>query len=850
VFYLPASPLRDPRRLSALAQTEILNRAPEAIWDRLTRFGATVLRVPMTAITVITEDRQIVLSHQGIPDPLGTQRMTPVDSSFCHHVVRSTEPLIVDDTRMHPLVHDSPLIRDYGMLAYAGWPWRTPDGQVQGTFCAMDVLARNWTPAEIRILQDLAGMVTETVAFCPPGARGGSWNRPEAEMLLNQSLVGVCVLQDGRIRYVNGRLAEILGYSEPELLGLAEASSLIVDADRLQVLQRSRRRLDGALPGASDTFRCRRKDGQIVWVEMQVSRAIVESTPSVIGVVTDVTNWKRAEESFREGEDRLRLLVRATNDFTWEWDIPTGRLQWDEAAPRVLRHEPDEMGPSFEWWAERIHAEDLGPVTSSLNSLLNGSGNLWTAEYRFRRGDGSDATLLNRGYIARSARGVPLRMTCAMIDVSERRKAEDAQRFLAQISTLLAASLEPDFTLSWLIDPIVPSLADFCVIQLLGENGFPPQVACGHLVPAKAEFLKHEVADASGEDLLHPLLGQAIRTREAMLIPNFAADDWRRLNVPPAERRRLRQLEPTALLVVPLFFRGTLLGAIACGMGESGRHLDPMDLMLAKDLAHRIAMAMGDARLYAEAQQAIKIREEIINMVSHDLRNPLSTIQMASALLRDVAPERREENRNWLDVIGRSADRMNGIIQDLLDLSRIDSGGFAVEPSESETGALLSDVRESLEPLALQKQIRLEVAGGEQPMMIFADLRQLQRVFSNLVGNALKFTPEGGSVEVRAEAAGDHVIFNVRDTGPGIHQDELPHVFERYWQARTNDRRGVGLGLSIARGIVEAHGGRIWAESTPGEGATFYFTVPGRSPGAARPIGEGEGDAAMATQAN
>jgi signal transduction histidine kinase len=204
---------------------------------------------------------------------------------------------------------------------------------------------------------------------------------------------------------------------------------------------------------------------------------------------------------------------------------------------------------------------------------------------------------------------------------------------------------------------------------------------------------------------------------------------------------------------------------------------------------------------------------------------------MAADLIRDTGPERREDNRNWLDMIYRSADRMNGIIQDLLDLSRIDSGGFVVEPRECSAQDLLSDARESFEPLARQKQIRLNVSAGEDLPLLYADPRQLQRVFSNLIGNALKFTPEGGVTDVLAARAGDEILFTVRDNGPGIHPDELPHVFERYWQARENDRRGVGLGLSIAKGIVDLHGGRISAESEPGKGATFYFTIPCNGPG-------------------
>jgi PAS domain S-box-containing protein len=785
----------------------------------------------MVAITVITDDRQIVLSHWGIPDPLGSERMTTVESSFCQHVVRSTEPLIVEDARRHALVQHSPLIGEYGILAYAGWPWRTPDGHVQGAFCAMDVLPRAWTAAEHDILRDFADMVTDAFAVCPalPSGRGGM--APPAELLLDQPLAGVGVIQGGRISYANARLAEILGYTERELLELGDVASLVPEEDRQWLLELSRHFLNRQSVPAARTFRCLRKDGQVVWVEMYASRSVVGKTPSIVATVLDVSGRKRSEQALQEAQEHLRLLARATNDLTVDWDIRTGALSWDPSAHRVLRYDSNEMGDSFEWWSERIHPEDRDTVTVGLRSLLGGSGDTWTSEFRFRRGDGAYASLLTRGYLARGLRGAPLRMTCAILDVTERRQAEDAQRFLAQASTILAESLAPDFTLSRLSSLIVPRLADFCAIQVLPEGAFPAQAVTGHVVAEKAELLKAEVDRDAEPDRLHQVAEPVLAAREPTLIPVVTPRSLRRLKLPPDLRRRLRPLQPTSLLAVPLIFRGRVLGAMAWGMAESDRHFDPTDLQLAQDLAHRIAMAVGDARLYAEAQQAISSREAIINMVSHDLRNPLGTISMAADLIRDTGPERREDNRNWLDMIYRSADRMNGIIQDLLDLSRIDAGGFVVEPRACSAQDLLSDARESFEPLARQKQISLNVSAGEDLPLLYADPRQLQRVFSNLIGNALKFTPEGGVAEVLATHLGDEVLFTVRDNGPGIHPGELPHVFERYWQAREHDRRGVGLGLSIAKGIVDLHGGRISAESEPGKGATFYFTSPCSGPG-------------------
>lgn len=831
MLYLPTTPLRDPSRLAALEEAGLLSWPPGEAFDRLTRLGAAVLRVPMTAITLIEEGRQVVASHSGLPESWASHRTTPVEESFCQHVVRSGEPLIVEDARRHPLVQNSPLIRDAGVIAYAGLPWRTPDGFVQGAYCAMDVLPRTWTEEELRLLSELASMVTEIVrervAFRRVSRMSGPSAPPLSEATLQQPLAGVFLLQDGRVRYANRRFAAIFGYSETDLLALEDALVLFAGEDQERVAELLRRCLDGQPESGLQLLQGRHKDGETLWVNLHGTRVMANGEPAIGGIAVDVSEWKKSEAVSRESEERLRLAVGAINDVTWEWEIPTGSLRWGEETHRVLRYAPDEMGGSIEWWADRVHEDDRERVTSSLQKMVAGRSTVWSDEYRFRRGDGSSAILLDRGYLVRDGRGIPLRMIAAMLDVSERRRGEDAQRLLARASNLLDGSLEPDSAVSELINLIVPAFADFCLIRWAGAEGeLANELSARHMNPAREALLLGVHQDEGEPDQLHPLVRVSMRSREAILISDLNEGGWARLAISAEERRSLARLDPRALIVAPLSFREDVLGAIAFGMAESGRPLDTIDLLVAKDLAHRLAMALGGARLYAKAQRAIHARDEILNMVSHDLRNPLSTIQIGMDLLENVTPERREENRKWLEIIRRSTKQMNGIIDDLLDLARIDGGRIVIEATECPIGELLALLQESLEPLAVQKGLHFGCSAEDDFDSVRADPRLIQRVFSNLVGNALKFTPEGGHVQIRAERAGTMVLFTVHDDGPGIPADQLSHVFDRYWQARKSDRRGVGLGLAIAKGIVEAHGGRIWAESLPGSGASFYFTIP------------------------
>jgi len=258
----------------------------------------------------------------------------------------------------------------------------------------------------------------------------------------------------------------------------------------------------------------------------------------------------------------------------------------------------------------------------------------------------------------------------------------------------------------------------------------------------------------------------------------------------------------------------------------SGRRYEPADLSLAADLARRAAVVVEHARLFHEAQQATRARDDVLAVVAHDLRNPLNTVSMAVALMLESTPPERVQERRQVEIVRRAADRMNRMIQDLLDVKRMESGRLTIDARPEPVSALINDTIDMLRPLAAGSTIRLDTSIDESLPPVLADAARIQQVLSNLVGNAVKFTPRSGRITVCAEGIDGEVRFGVIDTGPGIPPEQVPHIFGRFWQARTSDRRGIGLGLAIAKGIVEAHNGRIWVESHVGLGSTFYFTLP------------------------
>ena len=227
-----------------------------------------------------------------------------------------------------------------------------------------------------------------------------------------------------------------------------------------------------------------------------------------------------------------------------------------------------------------------------------------------------------------------------------------------------------------------------------------------------------------------------------------------------------------------------------------------------------------------DAEQAARTRDEVLAMVSHDLRNPLDLVLMSGSFLLDTMTGLEPRQAEQLRMIHRAAGQMQRLIQDLLEVSGVEAGQVRIDPAPQEVEPLLREACTLLDHVAAERGIALSWEPAGAVPAVLADRDRVLQVFGNLIGNALKFTPEGGRVELRAEPVDGLVRISVSDSGPGIPEEEIPHVFDRFWQARHARAGGAGLGLAIARGIVQAHGGEMWVESVVGEGSTFAFTLP------------------------
>lgn len=426
-----------------------------------------------------------------------------------------------------------------------------------------------------------------------------------------------------------------------------------------------------------------------------------------------------------------------------------------------------------------------------------------------------------------------------LVDISERKRAEEVLGFLSRISAELTLSLSIQPILDRLAELSLPILGDFVAIDLFDDDDRLQRVAALHADPELA-WLAERLRDYPPVDRMvrrerrgrarsrHAGKGPGADTPPRVTQPTIlyeVPDSWIVQSVRDLEHLRLmRQLAPRSIMIVPLVARGRTLGILTLAITTTRPSYGIRDLELAQEVARRAATAIENARLYEETEEAVRSRDEVMAIVSHDLRNPINTISMTAQLLEERLTD--EEDKRLLDVISRSTARMEKLIRDLLDIARIEAGAFTIEPRDTDPGELVREAVQLQQPLARESSIDLKAELPRELPTIPADRERVLQVFQNIIENALRFTPEGGSVTVRAQEVPEGVRFTVQDTGSGIEPDVLPHLFDRFWQARKSARGGAGIGLSIARGIVEAHGGQIEAESTPGVGTSISFTLP------------------------
>jgi PAS domain S-box-containing protein len=582
-----------------------------------------------------------------------------------------------------------------------------------------------------------------------------------------------------------------------------------------------------------------KKDGTRFPIELAIIRIPpFEGPPIFTGFIRDVTLRRKAEQATRESEERYRGLAAASVE---------GIIIHKDGI--VIDANPA-LGRMFGYDLSEVlgaNAVDLLAAPESRETLIEKMAKRDPGPYEVTglRKDGSrldvEITARTLNYSGTSVRVGAIR------DITDRKRAEMRERelireqaarteaetaekraaFLAEASRVLGMSFDYHTTMAQLARLAVPALADYCAVDVIEGDGFV-RLGFAHADPKKEEEYRRKlkVFTPEGVSQEHPVM-KALMRGESDIITEVSEEGMRRVFIDDEQYELIRSLEPKSTMTVPLIASGKIIGAMSLVSSHDDHRYTYEDLKLAEELGRRAALAVENARLYDEAQLATRARDDMLAIVAHDLRNPLNTIFMSAQLLTEiVSPTDRPTDHKQVAIIRRAAERMNQLIQDLLEVKRIEGGQLTIEQRPLDPSSIINDAVELLRPIANASSLTLDADIAPETPKVAADPARVQQVLSNLVGNAIKFTPSGGRIVLRANPGENEARFAVADTGPGIAPDQLPHIFGRFWQGKRSDRRGIGLGLTIAKGIVEAHGGRIWVESQLGHGSSFFFTLP------------------------
>jgi PAS domain S-box-containing protein len=415
--------------------------------------------------------------------------------------------------------------------------------------------------------------------------------------------------------------------------------------------------------------------------------------------------------------------------------------------------------------------------------------------------------------------------TVVLRDITLQRRAEEDDRFLVAAGSELAQTLAVNATLQAIVDLPIPRLADAALLDVRAPSGDLRRVASRRQRPELTPAVEALGAHTLTLDSPSPVIDAMRRNRREIF--HAVDESWFESNVDPETLPHWRALGARALLILPLHAAGETLGALTLIRRDPDGFSDDDRRAVAEAFARTAASALENARLYESARQANRARDEVLGVVSHDLRNPITAIAMCARVLEDNPPADPAQRAELLGTIRQSTELMTHLITDLLDVANIERGSLSLEVAPHEPSQLVLQALHMFDVEAEDHGIAIDTRLPTNMPLVMGDGARVVQVLGNLLRNAIKFTPRDGRILLAAEPADGGVMFSVRDTGRGISAEDQRHIFDRYWQSSNGARsRGSGLGLSIAKGIVEAHGGRLWVESELGGGSVFAFTLP------------------------
>jgi PAS domain S-box-containing protein len=608
---------------------------------------------------------------------------------------------------------------------------------------------------------------------------------------LDHAIIWESDIQLAKLTFVSERAEKLLGYRQEQWLSEPGFFMKRVPAEDQQTVYKTLEKVKTNTHfnemGERCDHRLRGIDGTDRWFHtgIQAERDHHGNPIELRGLSVDINTLKGVEYALRDSEERLDLALNAGQMGMWDWNLITGTVVWSETLQRLWGYQPGEFSGKMDGFWARIHAHDHDRVTQALEDSFE-PNRIYEAEFRVVWSDGSEHWIYSKGRAFRDSALKVIRMSGIAIEITERKQIEAALK-----------ESEERYRI------VVEGILDHGIIhfdlrgRIIDWNSGAEKIT---------EYRKE---DAIGQPISILFLPEDLNSG----IPSLEIDETTRNGVYKSERwylRKNRTVFYASVVVNPLRKNGKIIGFVK----------------VMKDETQRKAFDEEREELVKNLHAAVEAREEVVAVVAHDLKNPLSAASLGVGNLLSHAKKRGDQViQQQIARVSRALNRAIKFTQDILDLSKVEAGRFSVESKSTDPTTLVNDSVDIFRALAAEKAIQINVEIESGLPQVLCDEERILQVFSNLLGNAIKFTPESGMIVVCVKNADHSVVFSIKDNGPGILEEEIPHIFNRYWQAKESSSRGVGLGLYIAKGIIEAHHGKIWVNSERGKGATFFFSL-------------------------
>jgi two-component system cell cycle sensor histidine kinase/response regulator CckA len=791
--------LTSPARLAALHNSGLLETAADDRLDVFTRLAAQFLDVPTVLVSLVDADRQYFKSVacNGGRASVG---WTPLESCFCQDVVGTASPLVIPDVQKEPAF----AARNSKLRAYAGIPLITEDGQVLGVLCASDNKPRDWSERDIGVLTAVStAVMSEIQRRIAARAVHDTQLRLIAERTLasavqQQMPVGVVVAEvpSGRLVSVNAQMTEIFRTSftpSPDLHSYNEWVGFRESGTPLTALEwpLARTVITKEIVRGEE-IRILRGDGTDGYIRMS-SAPVHDDDGTIVAavaIVVDVTDQRKAERAVRSSDERLRFVARAVNDVIWDWDIKTNALVWNDSVEIIFGHRQNKIFPEVQWWYDHIHPEDRDRVVAGIHGVLDHAGTSWSDSYRYRRADGTYASVNDRGYVARDNTGTATRMMGAMTDVTERSRSEAAIRFQAQLLNAVQQAVvatDPEGTvIFW--NAFAENLYGWTAEEAVGEP-------IHELTPSP--FLR----DHGGE------IGQR----------GAAGESWTGEYVVHGKSGKAF---PALLTTAPVRDEhGVVVGYVRVSI----------DLTERRNLEEQFRQS-----------QKMDAVGRLAGGIAHDFNNLLTVIRLNTEIIMegfDPSDPRSEDVKQ----IRSAAERASSLTKQLLAFSRKQ----ILQPRVLDLNSVVASVEPMLRRL-IGEDI-LIASNCSARGYVVADPGQLEQILVNLVVNARDAMPQGGTITIETQnveldenytsehapvVPGRYVMMGVADTGVGMSVDTREHAFDPFFTTKEAGK-GTGLGLATVYGIVKQSGGYVWIYSEPAHGTSLKLYFPEVSAAAA-----------------